>query len=348
MRDAIPARVKLEITLVYLSSGISYRLLSVFFRVSKASIIKIIPEVCAAINESLKDYIKIPNVKEWQDIQIGFASRWNFPNCCGSIDGKHITIQAPPNCGSEYYNYKGTNSIVLMAVVDHDYTFRYVDIGSYGRNADGGVFQNCSLYPYLENNLLLPENVLCLMTLGKPGGRVISGNSESTDTKLELPATMALTLGCSTDAQDAGQDKPPYKNTLTTAEKIFNYRLSRARRIVENGFGILASRFRVLGKPIQVTEETTIKIVLCACTLHNWLRTTASNTYTPPGTTDYEDIINFQIIQGQWRSEINELPSIRRSRINNRSKLIAEKMRDKYKNYFNDDGAVAWQNYMIR
>lgn len=52
----------------------------------------------------------------------------------------------------------GTNSIVLMAVVDHDYCFRYVDIDSYGRNADGGVFQNCSLYPYLENNLLLPEN----------------------------------------------------------------------------------------------------------------------------------------------------------------------------------------------
>lgn len=71
-------------------------------------------------------------MEEWQDIQVGFHSRWNFPSCCGAIDGKHITIQAPPNCGSEYYNYKGTNSIVLMAVVDHDYCFRYVDIGSYG------------------------------------------------------------------------------------------------------------------------------------------------------------------------------------------------------------------------
>lgn len=59
MRDAIPARVKLEITLVYLSSGISYRLLSIFFRISKASIIKIIPEVCNAINESLKEFIKV-------------------------------------------------------------------------------------------------------------------------------------------------------------------------------------------------------------------------------------------------------------------------------------------------
>lgn len=45
IRDVIPIRVKLEIILVYLSPGISYRLLSIFLRVPKASIIKIIPEV---------------------------------------------------------------------------------------------------------------------------------------------------------------------------------------------------------------------------------------------------------------------------------------------------------------
>ena len=49
-----------------------------------------------------------------------------------------------------------------MAVVDHDYCFRYVDIGSYGRNADGGIFQNCSLFPYLENELVLPKNGVLL------------------------------------------------------------------------------------------------------------------------------------------------------------------------------------------
>ncbi|KAL4126391.1 hypothetical protein QTP88_010613 [Uroleucon formosanum] len=89
-----------------------------------------------------------------------------------------------------------------MAVVDHNYCFRYVDIGSYGRNADGGVFQNCSLYPYLENNLLLSENGILV-------------------------------------GDDAFPLKPyllkPYKRTPTIREKIFNYRLSRARQIVENG-----------------------------------------------------------------------------------------------------------------
>lgn len=61
MRAAIPTRVKLGITLVFLSSGISYRSLSIFFRVSTGSIIKIIPEVCVAQNESLKDFIKLSN-----------------------------------------------------------------------------------------------------------------------------------------------------------------------------------------------------------------------------------------------------------------------------------------------
>lgn len=122
-----------------------------------------------------------------------------------------------------------------MAIVDHDYCFIYVDIGSYSRNADGGVFQNWFLYPYLENNLLLPEN-------GVPVG------------------------------DDACSLKPcllkPYKHTPTIRETIYNYRLSRTR-IIESGFDVVESRFRVLGKPIYVKEDTAIMVVLCACTLHN-------------------------------------------------------------------------------
>jgi hypothetical protein len=62
----------------------------------------------------------LANHAEWAPIENGFRMRWNFPGCHGAIDGKHVLIQAPPHCGSEFWNYKGANSIILMAIVDHD------------------------------------------------------------------------------------------------------------------------------------------------------------------------------------------------------------------------------------
>ncbi|XP_045490097.1 uncharacterized protein LOC123690556 [Pieris rapae] len=144
-REAIPAKYRLAITLRFLASGDSYKSLHYLFKVSVQIISKIIPEVCRAINKVLNDEIKLPlTAIGWIAIERGFRSK--FPHCVGSLDGKHIVIESPPHSVTEYYNNKKTFSIVLLALLDSNYKFIFVDIGSQGRISDGGVFNNSLLW----------------------------------------------------------------------------------------------------------------------------------------------------------------------------------------------------------
>lgn len=88
-------------------------------------------------------------MEEWTTFADQFENIWNFPNCIGAIDGKHIVIQAPKNTSREFFNYKSTSSVVLMAVVDADYCFSFADVGCQGRISDGGVIRNTSFFKKL-------------------------------------------------------------------------------------------------------------------------------------------------------------------------------------------------------
>lgn len=94
----------------------------------------------------------MPNTTdEWKKIADDYYSLWQFPNCLGALDGKHISFRAPTSDGSYYYNYKGFNSIVLLALCDATYKFTYVNIGTNGRNSDGGIFQQSLLRRAIED-----------------------------------------------------------------------------------------------------------------------------------------------------------------------------------------------------
>ncbi|XP_052399694.1 uncharacterized protein LOC127946919 [Carassius gibelio] len=312
-RDCISVGERLMVTLRFLATGESFKSLSYQFRVGMSTIQQFVPETCAAIYQVLKEkYLKCPDtVEEWQRVAIGFQAQWNFPNCLGALDGKHINIRPPPGTGSTFYNYKRTFSIVLMALVDSNYRFLYVDVGCNGRVSDGGVFGGCSLQDALEKR------------------------TSNIPAPAPLPESDQLAPYCIV-ADEAFPLKEylmkPYPNRrLSVEQRIFNYRLSRARRVVENAFGILANRFRVFLTTINIQNTAKVEdIVLACCALHNFLRTECCEAYMAA--------IDQEGLDQDPGLEQASLPHTTNSTSN------AKQLRDKLCQYFNSDiGAVPFQ-----
>ncbi|KAL1476541.1 hypothetical protein MTO96_036423, partial [Rhipicephalus appendiculatus] len=132
------------------------------FRLGHSTVSDIIYETCRAIYEELGgDFIRKPSTKEeWKNVMDGFSQKWNFPNCIGAIDGKHVLVKKPPKSGTVYRNYKKSFSVILFAVVDANYKFLYTDVGAPGSEGDAGVWQTTLLQKDVHNEKAgLPELV---------------------------------------------------------------------------------------------------------------------------------------------------------------------------------------------
>lgn len=80
-----------------------------------------------------------------------FFDRTKFPNYIGAVDGKHVRIKQPQKTGSEFYNYKNFFSLVILTLVDADYCFISIDVGSCGGHGDSNIFKNSSFGRRLSN-----------------------------------------------------------------------------------------------------------------------------------------------------------------------------------------------------
>ncbi|KAH8042570.1 hypothetical protein HPB51_024623 [Rhipicephalus microplus] len=173
-REPISSGERLALTLRYLSSGMLVRDAAKAFCVGIETARNIIHETCTVLLEVLSpEYMKTPTEEERREIAAGFCNRWQFSNCVGAVDDKHIQIICPRNCGSLYLNYKGTHSIVLMAVVDSQYLFRRSV-----ENAFGIFVSRWRIYERQIN--LQPANVEAVVKATCVLHNILSSNAAST------------------------------------------------------------------------------------------------------------------------------------------------------------------------
>ncbi|XP_018372879.1 PREDICTED: putative nuclease HARBI1 [Trachymyrmex cornetzi] len=143
----------------------------------------------------------------------------------------------------------------------------------------------------------------------------------------------------------------PYPgNNLGEKKNIFNYRLSRARRTIENAFGILVQQWRILRKEIIASVETCEEIVMATIILHNFLQRGAEDIpqherrYVVTGVSEYIDENGVLL----HKDIPCDLRSIGRLGSNNPSKTVKE-ARDELADYFvSVEGALPWQWEYVR
>lgn len=322
MREAISPRDRLSVTLRYLATGNTFQDLSYSTRIAANTISKIVQTTLEAIIKVLEPRVMtFPSTQEeWELVAHKFETLWNFPHCMGTLDGKHINFRPPRKDGSMYRNYKGKDSIVLLALVDAEYRFLFVDIGRNGRMHDSAVFRESPLGIKMNDG-----------TLNFPVPCEVPGFNH------KLPYVIV--------ADDAFALKPnllkPYPDRGLTVEKtVFNYRLSRARRTVENAFGILANRWRVLLSTITLSVEKVETITYACVLLHNYLiaKNNSYQWYVP-----HKYRISNDSYANCEEVQLSDPQSTFDQRSVNRSSDEALEIRNKYCEYFNTAGAVPFQ-----
>lgn len=313
-RAPIEPKQRLAVALRYLASGDSLISLAFSYRLGHSTVIQSVRMVYAAIEDMMmEEFLPTPTQQSWVEVARNFWERWNFPNCLGAIDGKKINIQAPPHSGSQFFDYKSNFSIVLMALVDADYRFIAIQVGDFGRMSDGGVFASSDLGRGMESRTLhVPPSVPL------PGAPELGSLPHVMVGDAAFPLKMYLLR--------------PYPATdLDHDRRIFNYRLSRARMVVECAFGILSARWRLLLRDINLHPDHVDSVVVAACILHNYLLSPSDNLR--------------MLDEAEERG--GRLPQARNLG-GHRAAAQAYENRRTFTTYFNSPaGSVAWQERMI-
>ncbi|KAM4026810.1 uncharacterized protein ACNLHF_006907 [Anomaloglossus baeobatrachus] len=289
---------------LFLATGESYTSLHLQFRVGKTTISRIVRCTCGVIWQKLQPIVMpSPTEETWLQVAAGFHDVANFPNCIGAVDGKHVRVQQPPRSGSVFFNYKKYFSVILMAVADAHYQFVAIDVGAYGSTGDSRVLRSSQIgLQILQEGATLPAP------------RPLPGSTDPVPFVMVSDEAFPLLPNLL---------RPYPRRGLNTRRRIFNYRLSRARRYVECTFGIMTSQWRIFHTAIQLDVRTVDTVIKACCVLHNYVRKYSN-----------------ELVEDTQQALLNPVVNVSSGRPNSLGVWVRETFTD----YFmSPEGAVHWQ-----
>jgi len=162
---------------------------------------------------------------------------------------KNIRINCRTYTGALFYNYKQFFYVVLSGVADLTIRFLVIDIGTYGKRSDGGIF---SAFYFIS---LLVRLWICLTKSCKFLEKWNRNAFSHPWWRGACPVRTSLL-------------KPFARRDLTSEECVCNYRLSRARRCFARAFGVVTAKWRLLNKAIETNVSEAERTVRCLCLPH--------------------------------------------------------------------------------
>ena len=252
--DPISPEFRLAICLYRLGRGDYTYSIAEMVGLGRSTVTTIVNEVIEAIVSCLwTDCVSVHMPKtedEFKEKILYMEELWQFPFSWAAVDGCHIPVKCPPGgseARKEYHNFKKFYSIVLMALVDAKYRFIWGSCGFPGNSHDSIILQSTTLWSDIKDGKLLP-------------------NSCQREQNAFIPP---LILGDSAFPFESFLMKPYTNAMVAKQQRYFNYRLSRARMVIEGAYGQLKGRWRfLLRKSESNLHETKIATLACMV-LHN-------------------------------------------------------------------------------
>uniref|UniRef100_A0A8R1EJD5 DDE Tnp4 domain-containing protein n=2 Tax=Caenorhabditis japonica TaxID=281687 RepID=A0A8R1EJD5_CAEJA len=248
-RSYITKQMKVVIFFKYAREGISQCSLAKTVGLSQSSISRLISEIVEDIVQSAHLHIKWPETKEevWT-MENDFLKKGRRIRAYGVLDGKHFKTEHPAGSGSLNRNYKSFYSFNSLFVSDSSNRIFYVQLSALGVNSDSQMFRDGPL-----GRKLAETRQMCKIR-SLPNSNIDMGAFLLADNGFGLTKEIMQ----------------PYRSSSLSCENmLFNRELSAVRVTVENTFGLLASRFRVFQRALNLTPRNSRSLIISLSVVHN-------------------------------------------------------------------------------